>query len=389
MQFPFFKKEAKKIIAILDIGSDSVGMSFVDMTGAPKIIKTYREDIPFREKIDFTEFMNDMIKSVGNVCQKISSSGVLAPQKISVILSSPWYISEAKHINFEDKHSFLFTEKMSDKILGQEIISIKNNHNKMYGEGDDGVIIINKDILEVKLNGYIVHDPINKKARSVEMDMILTLASKSCIRLIKKAVGSVFSDIPQEFNSAMSSLHITTREKYHDINSFIIIDVGGEVTDIVVVLDDVPKHIASFPFGRQTFFRYLKKWLNKDITETKSLFSMYQDGNLSTEEKIKIEKALNPIKKMWLGDLADSLNEIPEPRIIPSAVFFLVNKEVHSWFLGAFTEKNTPVSSLFKNECEVVGLMGPDFLGYCSVEDGACDPLIMMEALALKRKNSI
>lgn len=389
MQFSFLKKTSGEYIAIIDVGSDSVGISIVEMSDIPRIIKTYREDIPFKDQIDFSVFTEEMMRTLKNVCQKMSLSGAPTPKRISIVLSSPWYISEARRINFEDKHSFVFSEKMSEKILNQEISLIKKNHEKIYGEGRNGIVIINKDILQVKLNGYTVSDPIGKKARSVDMDMVITMISNNLYHLMRNTLNPIFHDIPQTFSSSMSSLYITTREKYHNIDSFIIIDIGGEVTDISVVLEDIPRNLASFPFGRQTFFRYLKKWLNKDIEETKSLFSMYQDGSLSNEEKDKMEKALSPIRKIWLEDLALSLRKIPEPRIIPSAVFFLVNREVHSWFLESFTEKNTPVSVLFKNESEVVGLMGPDFLGYCKVQDGVCDPLIMMEALAIRRGKSI
>ena len=237
------------------------------------------------------------------------------------------------------------------------------------------------------MNGYVVSNPINKKTRSVEMDMILTIASKKCIESVESVMQSAFHGIPFYFSSAMSSVYLTVRDKYHDTDSFMVVDVGGEVTDISIILDGIPKNIISFPFGRQTFFRHLKKWLNKDIHEVASLFSMYQEGTLDSKERIKMEKALNPIKKIWAEHLIDAIGTIPEPKIIPSAVFMLMNKDVHSWFFSLFSEKNTDLSELFKNEYEVVGLMGPDFLGYCKVEDGPCDPMIMMEAMTIKRKD--
>lgn len=391
MQFSFLKKETRKIVAVFDIGSDSIGGSLVDFSSdpqkIPKIIKSYRKDIPFKDKIEFNLFMDDMIKTLNDVVVNISTSGVAAPDKISVILSSPWYISESRHVVYEEKYPFVFSEKVSNKILNQELYKIKKNHEKIYGEGDNGVSVIGKEIIQVKLNGYIINEPINKKTKSVEMNMILTLASNNCIDSINHVIKSNFHEIPLQINSAMSSLYLSVRDKYHNIDSFMIVDIGGEVTDISIVLDGIPKNIISFPFGRQTFFRYLKKWLDKDISETRSMFLMYQDGNLSAKEKEKMDKALEPIKKIWSEDLIEILKKIPEPRIIPSALFVLINKDVHSWFLSIFSEKNSTVSSLFKNECEVVGLMGPDFLGYCKVEDGPCDPMIMMEALTIKRKD--
>ncbi|MCX6756376.1 MAG: hypothetical protein NTX85_03475 [Candidatus Nomurabacteria bacterium] len=391
MQFSFLKKDTKKIVAIFDIGSDSVGGSLVDFSSdtkkIPKIIKSYRQDIPFQDKLDFGVFMDDMIRTLKDVSNHIATSGAGAPDKISIILSSPWYLSETRHILFEEKYPFVFKDGLLKKILSQESHKIKKVHEKLYGEDENGVIIIGKDIVQVKLNGYVVADPIDKKTKSVEMDMILTLASKKCIKSIEDVIKSTFHEIPFYFSSAMSSLYLTARDKYHNTDSFMIVDVGGEVTDVSIILDGIPKNIISFPFGRQTFFRYLKKWLNKDVKEIESLFSMYQEGTLESKEREKMDKALSPIRKMWSEDLIEAIKTIPEPKIIPSAVFILMNKDVHSWFLSIFSEKNTDLSGLFKNECEVVGLMGADFLGYCKVEDGPCDPMIMMEAMTIKRKD--
>ena len=123
MQFSFLKKDTKKIVAIFDIGSDSAGGSLVDFSSdskkTPKIIKSYRQDMPYRDKIDFNVFMEDMIHTLRDVTHQISVSGAGAPEKISIVLSSPWYISENRHILFEEKYPIVFKDELMKRILNQ------------------------------------------------------------------------------------------------------------------------------------------------------------------------------------------------------------------------------------------------------------------------------
>jgi cell division ATPase FtsA len=184
----------------------------------------------------------------------------------------------------------------------------------------------------------------------------------------------------------MSSLFIVIREKYLKMSSYLILDLGGEITDVFIVDEGIPKNIISFPYGRQSLYRDLKKELNKNRAETMSLFSLYMDGSLEDKQKIVLEKALYEVQKSWAHEFEIALMSIPEPRMIPNSVFLVMNKDVHPMFFKMFAEKNELVYKIFKNDCNVLGLNGPDFLGLCRVNDGLCDPMLMIQALSVKRK---
>lgn len=388
MQFPFINN-SKKIVAIFDVGSDSIGVAIVQYLSPndpPKILKSFREEIMFRGQLDFMIFMDDMVKTLKSVALNVASSGVGTISDVHIVLSSPWYVSENRHIVVSEKTPFVFTEKISDNLVKSEIEKLKKIHHEKYGGNLDDFNIIEQEIVQIALNGYPVTNPIGKKALSAEMNLIVILSSSTCMNLVKDCISSVFHHVDTYFHSNMSALFIVIREKYMKMDSYLILDLGGEITDVFIVDGGIPKNIISFPYGRQNLYRDLKKELIKNRAEVMSLFSLYLDGSLEENQKIKMEKALYNIQRSWAREFELALMSIPEPRMIPNSVFLVMNKDVHPMFFQMFAEKNDFIYKIFKNECNVLGLNGPDFLGLCRVDDGLCDPMLMIQALSVKRK---
>ncbi|MEY2672041.1 MAG: hypothetical protein RL687_458, partial [Candidatus Parcubacteria bacterium] len=154
MQFPFFQKDQNKIVAIFDVGSDSIGVAIVQYLSPndpPKILKSFREDIIFRDQLDFIVFMDDMVKTLKNVALNVVSSGVGTISDIHIVLSSPWYVSENRHIVVSEKTPFVFTEKISNSLIKKEIAKLKKIHHEKYGGNLDDFQIIEQEVVQVSL----------------------------------------------------------------------------------------------------------------------------------------------------------------------------------------------------------------------------------------------
>lgn len=389
MYFPFTKSNSRKIVAIFDVGSDSIGAVIVQYPSPdqpPKILKTFREDIIFRDNLDFVVFMDDMIKTLKLVTLRASLSGVGTIDDIHIVLSSPWYVSENRHLFVLEPNPFIFTDKLSNDLVNKEIEKIKKTNHDKYGGNLDSIDIIEKEIIQVSLNGYVTADPLGKKASQVDINMLVTFSSGTCLKLIKDCFYSVFHDIPLYFHSNMSSLFLVIREKYSKMDDYLILDIGGELTDIFIIEDGIPKNILSFPCGRQSIYRELKKETKKSRAELVSLFSLYLDGALESKEKEKFNVALEKARKSWILEFESAISSIPEPRMIPNSIILLINKDIHPWFFSMFSERNESIYRIFKNDCNVLGLNGPDFLGLCKIQDGNCDPMLMIQVLSVKKK---
>ncbi len=176
-----FSSKKKKLVAVFDIGSGSVGGALVeipsDKNELPTIISSTRVEIVEREDLDFNLFLKDMILALGFAARNIYNSKKGAPDEIVCVLASPWYISETRLIKMSRDNSFTFTTKIVDELLAKELSSLDSLYKAKYGETESLPEVIENPVVGVSLNGYHISDPLGKKTRSIEMNMVISISS--------------------------------------------------------------------------------------------------------------------------------------------------------------------------------------------------------------------
>jgi len=387
----FTKAKKEKLVAIFDIGSGSVGGAMTLMTesssGIPTIIGSTRTEITFHNELDFNVFLEDMIVALGKTAESLYNLKLGAPDEIVCVLASPWYLSESRIIKIERTTPFVFSKSFADDLIQKEMGVLLSLYNKKYAEAKSTPKLIENQITSVYLNGYQVDDPINKKIKKIEMNMVISLAPEICLTRIQETLTRTFHHTPVKFSAFINLVYIAVRDRYNDANPYLIMDIGGEVTDIAIVSRDIVKTSLSFPFGRQTFYRFLNKKLNKNLNETQSLFSMYSGGVLDKIEKDKLEPVLDSIKKSWSDAFRESIANLPNMALsLPNTVFLVADSDILSWFAEIIRNSEYMSSMIGGQKCTVITLSGSEFLTVCNVKNTTCDPFLMIESISTLRK---
>jgi hypothetical protein len=389
----FFKSEKKKddIVVIFDIGSGSVGGAIARIPSNPNqiptIIKSVRADVISREELDFKIFTEDMLDALNSTAKMLYDSKIGAPSKIHCVLASPWYLSETRVVKLARPHSFPFTQKIADEMLEKEIASLKESYDKKYGSIKTVPQVIEHNVMGVSLNGYLIDDPIGKRSRSVEMHMAISLSPKSILDKIEKTISNTFHHIPVTFSSFVMSSYLAVREKYVTPDSYLLLDVGGEITDVAIITKGILKASLSFPFGKKTFFKYMCTKLEIETRDAEELFSLYSAGTLSDRKLKKIEPLFQSIENSWGEAFRACIGTLPHTLRLPSTIFLTADADIRGWFMNVVKNEPFIQSMVADHKCTVITLEGPEFLTMCSVRDGTCDPFLMVEAIGFMRKN--
>lgn len=383
-------KKKDKLVAIFDVGSGSVGAALTlipsDTTKIPTIIRSVRTDFTFRHEPDFALFEKDMFEALLKTSEALYNSKAGAPSEIYCVLASPWYISETRIIKMERPISFTFTQKIADDLVEKETISLTSSYKKKYPNDISAPKLIEQNIIKVNLDGYQVVDPISKNARQVEMNMIISLSPEDCIENIKETLSKTFHHIPITFSSFTTSAYLAIRDKYISEDSYILVDIGGEVTDIAIISKDILQASLSFPFGRKTFFRFLSSNLSLDFKEAYSLFSLYNSKTLERSMQDKMIKALDSVSKSWSGAFQESIKGLFYKMILPKTVFIIADIDIKPWFADIIKNEESTNPIAEGGNHNVLTLEGAEFLDMCQVKDSVCDPFLMIEAIAIMRK---
>jgi hypothetical protein len=384
-----FSSKKEKLVAIFDIGSGSVGGALVkipmDKESLPTIIKSVRTDIVDREEIDFDLFLKDMILALGFTSRSIYESSLGAPDEIVCVLASPWYISETRMIKISKERSFTFTKKIVDELLAKEIESFNLIYKNKYGV-DSTSEVIEHPVIGVALNGYHVDDPMGKKTRSIELDMVISLSPKVCLDKIQETISQNFHHTPISFSSFMMSSYIAVRDRYMNHDSYLLLDIGGEVTDVGIISKGIIRDSLSFPYGRKTLFRNISKKLNIELRDAYEIFSLFNRDTLSEKEKDKLLPVLEIMQKLWGASFKECINTLPRTLTLPSTMFLTIDSDVKDWFVKIINNEEYIQSMVPNKKFTLVTIDGPEFLNMCNINNGTCDPFLMIESISVMRK---
>lgn len=390
MGFLFTSLKKEKLVAIFDIGSGSVGGALVripkDEKGLPTIIKSTRTDIVVRKELDFNVYMKDMILALGFTSRALFQSKLGAPSEVVCVMTSPWYLSETRVIKLEKEHSFVFTKRLADELSQKEVLSLSKTYQIQYGEVNSTPEIIEHLILGVSMNGYQVDEPLGKKTRSIEMNMVVSLVPKIFLDKIRDTISKTYHRIPVSFSSFMLSSFLAVRDKYITNDSYLLIDISGEVTDVGIVTKGVLKDSLSFPYGRKTFYRDICNKMNIEPRDASEIFSLYEKGTLADKELEKLTPILKSLEVSWIKSFKESIGTLPRTLTLPSLAFLTTDDDIKDWFVKVINSEEYLQSIVPDKQFTLVSIDGPDFLNMCNIENSSCDPFLMIEAISIMRK---
>ena len=375
--------EKKELMLVFDIGSSSVGGALfsLEASGVPNIIFSLRESIALEQTLETKKFLSATLKSLDVVASKICTLGMGAPKHVFCVLSSPWYVSQIRVINLEKNTPFTFTSKLADGLIQKEITLFKEEH---VHEKDARVIELKN--IQVLLNGYETAKPLEKNAKDLEMTIFVSMGEEKTLAEIEKTIQKHFSHEKIQFSSLIMSTFATVRDMYSHKENFLLIDLGGEVTDISMVKKNRLRASISFPLGHNFMIRRIATALNSTLGEAKSYLSLFKDNHSSSDTFKKIEPIMLDLKKEWLKTFQESLANLSNDVSIPSAIYLSVDSDLTIFFTELIKKEQFNQYTLAESKFEVISLSTQALHGLVSFkEDVSRDPVLIIESVYVSR----
>lgn len=388
MAFSFFSKdtEDKKLALLVDIGSSSVGCALARMGKgqAPHILATVRENIPFQESLSSAKFllaMNHALERALKSIQGGKKDGVV-PAHIFCTLSSPWFILKSRHLRIAQKEPFEITEKTLDIFLSDDIEHLKDELKETLPPQD--VMIIEKKIIQTKLNGYDIKNPYGQKTSQVEIIATVGVSSKIVIQSIERKLGQRFHTAPIHFGTFPIAAFSAVRDIFPHENNFLFIDITGEATDVSLVSSDLLAGSVSFPRGKNFIIREISIQFHTIHEEAATLFAMYLRKELPSAKHALVEAVVLRAEKEWLTRFEKALATLAGSGMLSHKVFFTTDLDISELFSNLITKAEA--GSLLSESFEVRYIDQLIVSKFVSFESEVFrDPFIVIEALLAEK----
>jgi hypothetical protein len=341
--FPKKERIGERFVAIFDVASASIGGAFVRLNPdtPPEIIFTIREDIPFQEKLQFSRFLDATRKTLESVFVSMQrAGGGVAVEASFCILSSPWYASQTRLIQYDRPESFVVTKKGIERLIEKEIELFKESKvfQRSRIDGEPPVIIESKNI-QIKLNGYPVTQPIGKQTRLLEIALYLSVTPQNIYQNIREAIMK-FWNVPQvHFSSFSFTTFDTIRDIFPQEENFLFMDISGEVTDLSLARGGILLESISFPSGKHMLVRALVDKLKTTPAAAMSDMDLFLSGGATREHGKRVEEILQEATEEWLVFFRDALAQIGEEFPLPKTIFYTADEDVAPWYAQIISER--------------------------------------------------
>lgn len=329
MAFNFsFKNHFSVIDLILDINSSSVGLAFISTKDDEiKMLYTKRYPIFFKDNVDASKFTERTLKILDTALQEASSTiiseiseikKVSQINKVIVNFASPWYISKAKEVQLKKETPFKFTKENFESLIKKEAQSSPEN---------GAMKIIEKNINQVVLNGYEMHDPFNKIANEIKLSFYIGQVSLSSLEQVSKIIKNHFPKSEINYHTHGAVFFQSIRENFLNLSNYVYFDIGGETTEIAIIQRGTMTASASVPYGKNDFIRNVCSKCKGNFDTTFSCLSMI--ANNETENKCESDMKPHIINeyKEWTTQIKTGISKFENIKELPNRVCIITSDD--------------------------------------------------------------
>ena len=361
----FFTKDEDAIVAVLDINSGSVGGAIVlkNKNSLPLIVATSRRNYKLVSTPDGARLAREMLETLDLVCQDLQQKTGKRPEKVYCVMSTPWSHGELRSIKYEKSQEFQFTEAFAQKLIKKEIENFVIENAGLRH-------VMDKRITKVSLNGYVVDSPHGQSARTLTLDVFLSLSSQNIITDIEDRIHKTWKS-RIAFTSQIFGDFMLVRDIFDAKNDFVIINIGAEITEVLLMKHDHLEGTAFFPYGTRNIIRAISVQLNKNVYETMSLFSLYGEDLLSPDSSTFIRAAVESAGDIWCSELRKLLADMSTSRHIPQSVFLIAPESMEAWIRSMITPKFFPEFTTAGREFSVIIPNREMLYNFCHYSDMA------------------
>jgi cell division protein FtsA len=188
------------------------------------------------------------------------------------------------------------------------------------GQSEIDVRLINAAVVDVKIDGYRVTNPLGFQGKEVAIGVFNAYAPMvhlGALQTIAKDLGLDLLSIVAEPYAVARSLGMDNATEF----SAIFIDVGGGTSDIAVVREGGIEGTKMFALGGRAFTKRISSELGMSFEEAEKIKLNFSARNISLNLSRKIDQILKNDSEVWLSGVELSLSEFSNSDLLPNRIF--------------------------------------------------------------------
>lgn len=265
-----------------------------------------------------------VVKSCERAIEKAAETAGVAPDQVILGIAGELVKGSTTTIHYErlkpkTKIDFAELKNIIQKVQWKAFDKVRKQLSFETGMPEIDVKLINAAVVDVRIDGYRVTNPLGFQGKDVNISIFnayAPLVHLGALQSISAELGLDLLSIAAEPYAVARCMGVEESIEF----SAIFMDVGGGTTDIAVVRNGGLEGTKMFALGGRAFTKRLADFLSISFQEAEKIKIRYSQGKLDPELMKKIRLALETDLEVWLSGVELALEEFSVNDPLPSKI---------------------------------------------------------------------
>ncbi len=219
----------------------------------------------------------------------------------------------------KDKITFAELKSIVDKVQRRAFDKARESLAWETGRSEIDVKLVNAAIVDVKIDGYRVTNPLGFQGKDVSVTVFNAFAPITHLG----ALQTICEELDLELVAIAAEPYAVAKavglEDSLDFSA-IFMDIGGGTTDIAVVRNGGLEGTKMIAIGGRSFTKRLSQVLSVPFETAEEVKISYSNGLLDKKSAKIVRKALVADCKVWFSGVELTLEEFSQGELLPSRI---------------------------------------------------------------------
>ncbi len=187
------------------------------------------------------------------------------------------------------------------------------------GHSELDVKLVNAAIVDVRIDGHKVTNPLGFQGREVQVGVYNCFAPIVHLGALQTIADELELDLLSVAAEPYAVARCIGPEESSEFSA-IFVDIGGGTSDIAVVRSGGLEGTKMFAIGGRAFTKRIAQVMNITFSEAEDLKLRYAQGNLEKELADSVHNALKSDSAVWLAGLQLTLEEFSNSELLPNRI---------------------------------------------------------------------